>query len=125
MPKNRLTDKKIENLVGEIARTYKGDSGINFIDASDLPVRSEILQILDLLFEVLFPGYTGRRKVTKSNINFIVGDILRQVYTDLAGQIERIGIAVEWKNVTAADAKQWLRALPGIYWRNCRKLDSY
>jgi len=89
MRKNRLTDKKIENLVGEIARTYKGDSGINFIDASDLPVRSEILQILDLLFEVLFPGYTGRRKVTKSNINFIVGDILHQVYTDLAGQIER------------------------------------
>jgi len=89
MPKNRLTDKKIENLVGEIARTYKGDSGINFIDASDLPVRSEILQILDLLFEVLFPGYTGGRTVTKSNINFIVGDILCQVYTDLSGQIER------------------------------------
>jgi len=89
MPENRLNDKKIENLVGEIARTYKGDSGINFIDASDLPVRSEILEILDLLFEVLFPGYTGKRTVTKSNINFIVGDILCQVYTDLSGQIER------------------------------------
>ncbi|MHC4461438.1 MAG: serine O-acetyltransferase EpsC [Planctomycetota bacterium] len=89
MPKNRLTNRKIENLVGEIARTYKGDSGINFIDASDLPVRGEILDILDLLFEVLFPGYTGKRTVTKSNINFIVGDILCQVYTDLAGQIER------------------------------------
>ena len=89
MPKNKLTDRKIENLVGEIARTYKGDSGINFIDASDLPVRSEILEILNLLFEVLFPGYTGKRTVTKSNINFIVGDILCQVYTDLAGQIER------------------------------------
>jgi serine O-acetyltransferase len=89
MPENRLNDKKIENLVGEIARTYKGDSGINFIDASDLPVRSEILEILDLLFEVLFPGYTGKRTVTKSNINFIVGDILCQVYSDLAGQIER------------------------------------
>jgi len=89
MPKNKLTDKKIENLVAEIARTYKGDSGINFIDASDLPVRSEILEILNLLFEVLFPGYTGKRTVTKSNINFIVGDVLHQVYTDLAGQIER------------------------------------
>ena len=89
MPKNRLSNKKIKNLVGEIARTYKGDSGINFIDASDLPVRSEILEILDLLFEVLFPGYTGRRTVTKSNINFIVGDILCQVYAKLSGQIER------------------------------------
>jgi len=89
MRKNRLTDRKIENLVGKITRTYKGDIGINFIDASDLPVRGEILEILDLLFEVLFPGYTGKRTVTKSNINFIVGDILCQVYNDLTGQIER------------------------------------
>ncbi len=79
MQKRRLTDKKIQNLVGKIAQTYRGDSGINFIDTSNLPVRGEILQILDLLFEVLFPGHTGKRSVTKSNIKFIVGDILCQI----------------------------------------------
>jgi serine O-acetyltransferase len=89
MEKNKLTNDKIEELVSEIAHSYKGDSGINFIDASNLPVRGKILEILDLLFEVLFPGYTGKRTVTKSNINFIVGDILCQVYTDLSEQIER------------------------------------
>ena len=89
MRKRRLTDKKIQNLVGKIAQTYRGDSGINFIDTSNLPVRGEILQILDLLFEVLFPGHTGKRTVTKSNIKFIVGDILCQIYTELSGQIER------------------------------------
>lgn len=89
MKKNKLTTRKIEELISEIAHTYKGDSGINFIDASNLPVRGEILEILDLLFEVLFPGYTGKRTVTKSNINFIVGDILCQVYNELSEQIER------------------------------------
>lgn len=89
MKKNKLTTGKIEELISEIAHTYKGDSGINFIDASNLPVRGEILEILDLLFEVLFPGYTGKRTVTKSNINFIVGDILCQVYNELSEQIER------------------------------------
>ncbi|MHC4791951.1 MAG: serine O-acetyltransferase EpsC [Planctomycetota bacterium] len=88
MRKNKLTNKKIENLVGKIARTYEGDSGINFIDASNLPVRDKILEILDLLFEVLFPGYTGKRTVTKSNINFIVIDILYHIYTELSEQIE-------------------------------------
>ncbi|MBA7678383.1 hypothetical protein ES703_86658 [subsurface metagenome] len=38
---------------------------------------------------MIFPGYTGRRTVTKSNINFIVGDILCQVYTELSKQTER------------------------------------
>jgi len=89
MQKEKLTSKKIENLVSKIAQTYRDDSGINFIDASNLPGRSEILEILDLLFEVLFPGYTGKRTVTKSNINFIVGDILCQIYTGLSEQIER------------------------------------
>jgi serine O-acetyltransferase len=89
MRKKKLNNKKLENLVGEVARTYKGDSGINFIDASNLPMRDEILEVLDLFFEVLFPGYTGKKAVTKSNINFIVGDILCQIYTELSKQIER------------------------------------
>jgi serine O-acetyltransferase len=89
MRRKRLTNKKIEKLVAEIARTYEGDSGINFIDASNLPVRDKILDILDLLFEVLFPGYTGKRTVTKANITFIVGDILWQIATDLSEQMER------------------------------------
>ncbi len=89
MRKNKLTNKRLEKLVGEITRTYQGDSGINFIDASNLPVRGEILEVLDLLFEVLFPGYTGKRMVTKSNVNFVVIDILCHVYTELSEQIER------------------------------------
>jgi serine O-acetyltransferase len=89
MQKKKLANKKIEGLVGKITETYRGDLGINFIDASNLPVRGRILEILDLLFEVLFPGYTGKRTITKSNVNFIVGDILCQVYTELSDQIER------------------------------------
>jgi serine O-acetyltransferase len=89
MKKNKLTSQKMEKLVSEITHTYKGDTGINFIDVSNLPVRRKILEILELLTEVLFPGYTGTRTVTKSNIGFIVGDILCQVYTELSEQIER------------------------------------
>ena len=89
MQKKRFNDKKIKTLVAQIAETYKGDTGINFIDASNLPVRGEILEILELLIEVLFPGHTGKRTVTKSNINFIVGDILCQVYDELSAQTER------------------------------------
>ena len=89
MRKKKLTDKKIKILVDELAHTYKGDTGINFINAANLPVRGKIIEILDLLFEVLFPGHTANRVVTKSNIKFVVGDILCQAYTELCEQIER------------------------------------
>ncbi|MHC4394517.1 MAG: serine O-acetyltransferase EpsC [Planctomycetota bacterium] len=90
MQKKALNNKKIEKLVNQIIQTYEGDSGINFIDASNLPVRAKILEILDLFVELLFPGYTGKRTVTKSNIKFIVGDILCQVATELCEQIELV-----------------------------------
>jgi serine O-acetyltransferase len=84
-----MTDKKLEGLVNEIIRTYQGDVGINFIDASNLPVRDNILEIIDLLFETLFPGYTGERTITKTNINFVVIDLLCHIYTELSTQIEK------------------------------------
>jgi serine O-acetyltransferase len=89
MTRGELTDKKLEQLVDEIVKTYQADVGINFIDAANLPVRDKILEIIDLLFEMLFPGYTGKRAVTKSNINFVVIDVLCHIYTELSTQIER------------------------------------
>jgi len=89
MRKTRNTDQKIKDIVDEIIQTYKGDTGINFIDVLNLPVRDKILEVLELLTEILFPGYTGRRMVKKSNIDFIVIDILYHIYSELTEQIER------------------------------------
>jgi serine O-acetyltransferase len=89
MLRKKLTGKKLEKLVDQITATYKGDSGSNFIDAANLPVRGEIVAVLDLLFEVLFPGRTGNRAVTKSNVRYVVGDLLSQVYGALAEQAKR------------------------------------
>jgi len=89
MVKRGLTDKRIQDLVGEIAQTYEGDTGINFIDVSNLPVRDKILEVLELLIEILFPGYTGKTTVTKSSIHYVIIDILYHVYTELSEQIER------------------------------------
>ncbi|MFA5784138.1 MAG: serine O-acetyltransferase EpsC [Phycisphaerae bacterium] len=89
MGKNELSNKQLEKLVGEIVATYQGDSGINFIDASNLPVRSEILNILDMLTELVFPGYNGKRRVTKDNVHYVVIDIVCHIYTSLSEQIER------------------------------------
>ena len=51
-------------------------------------MRDRIREILELLTELLFPGYTGKRRVTRANLNFVVIDILYHVYTELSEQIE-------------------------------------
>jgi len=89
MAKNRLTNETLDKLVDELTRTYDGDFGINFIDAANLPVRGKIVEALDLVFELLFPGHTGNKVVTRSNVRYIVGDLLSQVRAELSAQIQR------------------------------------
>lgn len=84
-----MDENNIKKYVKDIVETYKDESGINFIDTTNLPLRDKILEALGLLMEVVFPGYTGARDVTSSNVSFVVGDILYKIQTILDEQIER------------------------------------
>lgn len=84
-----MKNDNVKNIVRAIVDTYRDESGINFIDTTNLPLRDRILEVLNLLMEVIFPGYTGARDVTSSNISFVVGDVLCQIQSQLAEQIER------------------------------------
>ena len=77
--KNTDKDRDTQELTKNIVDTYQDDSGINFIDVTNLPVRDKIVESLDLLIELMFPGYTGKRVVTRENVSFIVGDIIRVI----------------------------------------------
>lgn len=77
-----------EQITRRIVRTYEDDSGINFIDVKNLPVRGKIVTIIEMLLEVLFPGYTGKRRVTRNNITSIVQELLVVLRRELAEQVE-------------------------------------
>jgi len=81
-------DKETGKLVEAIVNTYDDNSGTNFIDVKNLPVRDRILEVLDAVVELIFPGYTGSRAVTHDNIKFVVGDLVCQVRLQLTDQIE-------------------------------------
>ncbi|MDH7598235.1 MAG: hypothetical protein QHH07_01200 [Sedimentisphaerales bacterium] len=85
----KVSSDVMRHLVDQIIATYDGDYGVNLTDVSNLPVRDKIIEVLELLFEVLFPGYSGRRVVTRSGLGFMVGEILCKVHANLVEQIER------------------------------------
>ena len=82
------SDKNIERLIDAIVDTYEDGSGTNFIEVTNLPVREKILEVLGLLIELVFPGYTGKMPVTKNNIRDMVAEILGRVHAKLSTQIE-------------------------------------
>jgi len=77
-----------EKVTHAIVKTYEGELGINFIDVKNLPVRDKIIGVLDLLMELLFPGYTGKRRVKREHVNSVVLELLVVVHRELAEQVE-------------------------------------
>jgi serine O-acetyltransferase len=88
MNEQNLNHLDLETLTDRLVSTYEGDSGINFIDVRNLPVRGAITHLIDSLMELLFPGYTGRHKVTRDTVRSIVRNSLTELRRELAEQIE-------------------------------------
>lgn len=85
----RITSKAMEDLVDQITATYESDYGVNLADASNLPVKGRIIEVLEQLFELLFPGYTGKTTVWRSGLRYMVGQILCRVHSSLVEEVEK------------------------------------
>ncbi|ADK80811.1 Serine O-acetyltransferase [Sediminispirochaeta smaragdinae DSM 11293] len=80
---------RMEEQIEALLESYKEDSGTNFIDDTDLPVNETIKELIGALLELLFPGYMGRRVVTKQNVRYVIGDLLCSTYKQLHDQVLR------------------------------------
>lgn len=86
--KDKRSTFDVSGLVERIVSTYDEQSGINFIDAENMPVRDKILEAQDLLVELIFPGYKGARTVTRENLKYVIGDLVFRAREILLEQVE-------------------------------------
>ncbi|MHC5082525.1 MAG: serine O-acetyltransferase EpsC [Planctomycetota bacterium] len=123
MTETNDTNLNFEKLTRQIVSTYEDDSGINFIDVRNLPVRDKIIHILEELTELLFPGYTGRRKVTLDNVHSVVHELVVVIRRELAEQLElalrhqcrlKECPTCDCSNLAAKFASELLNRLPNI-----------
>lgn len=78
----------IGNIVNSIVETYRDDKAINFSEVKNLPQRDEILYCLELIMEVLFPGYSGKYKITRDNLSYVIGGLICELRERLFRQIQ-------------------------------------
>jgi len=76
-------------LIDKILETYNETKGINLREEDDLPSKEEVVEILNDILTVIFPGYFGKIEITKANMRDIVGDLLNSIGIRLRAQIER------------------------------------
>ena len=80
-----MNNKKI---VEQLVDTYEDGKGVNFSEIKNLPKRDEIIYCLELIKEVIFPGYTGSFKITRENVSYVIGGLICEIRERLYKQIE-------------------------------------
>ncbi len=75
-------------LVEEMLESYRGSPRGQHINRRFLPSRNEILEIVQLLLQLFYPGYFGRQDLTDENLRYHVGNLLSEIRVRLARQVE-------------------------------------
>ncbi len=82
-----------ENVFHEIARglcgSYRSGTGTSFNGHDGIPQREAVISLLEMLLEVLFPGYSGRHSFSESSQFFTVGGLLDEISRGMIEQIQR------------------------------------
>jgi serine O-acetyltransferase len=99
--------EKIENpldhvVVGMLA-SYASDPRGHHIGKKHLPSREEIFEIIELLFQLFYPGYYGRQDLTKGNLEYHVVTLVSTLREKLAKQIEE---CLCWSSESGNDDKK-------------------
>ena len=88
--------ENLPSLVERIVASYRSDERTHHIDKGFLAARAEIIHAIELLLELLYPGYFGRQNLNTHNIAYHVGELVpkigeclqREIYQALCHQRE-------------------------------------
>ncbi len=80
---------ELPQLTDQILQTYREIGSINHLDHCPLPKHSVIVDVLEDLKDILFPGYRHREGLHFGNIGYYVGDRIDRLHDALTQQIGR------------------------------------
>lgn len=82
-------EEGLPKLVDKVMANYQTFGGMDHLEGRDLPSKKVVIEVLEDLFTVLFPGYLGKAEMTKANIKYHLGSTLTSVYSRLTSEVEK------------------------------------
>src|SRR5262245_41832746 len=79
----------LPELTDRVVHTYTEFSKINHLGHSSLPSTEAVIEIIEDLKEVIYPGYGRRQNLHLGNVAYHVGDIIDGLHDRLTEQIAR------------------------------------
>ncbi|MFA6221204.1 MAG: serine O-acetyltransferase EpsC [Desulfomonilaceae bacterium] len=82
-------EKRIRNVIEAMVRSCSDDKTVDHVGAALIPSKDEIIRILGILQDVLFPGFFGRQELSASTLEYHLGYELTELYEALSAQLSR------------------------------------
>ncbi len=120
------TDVRLKETLPEITEaivgTYTECSHINHLGHKPLPNREAVVEILEDLLEILYPGFVRRQNLHMGNVEYHVGDLVDGLHDKLTQQISRAlrhdydpdGPPVDFEALAQQKTIDMLRRLPDL-----------
>ena len=78
----------LDDIVRQLQTGYQSSDLFFTRDGLERPNRNAIIQILNDFRQLLFPGYFGDEKPTRTSAPYFAGHMLTRIYEELCPQIE-------------------------------------
>ncbi len=79
----------LPEVIEEILESCKKETSIAHYNTAMIPSRESVIEILDDLNDVLFPGYFHKQEVDTYSLSYHIGNGVNRVFEKLAAQISR------------------------------------
>ncbi len=82
-------EEGLPKLVDEVIGNYRTFGGMDHLAGKDLPSKKVVIEVLEDLLTVFFPGYLGKTEITKSNVKYVIGNTLTSIYARLTAEVDK------------------------------------
>ena len=87
--KKEILDRPLNSLVEGILDSYEKYPLIRNIDSTNRINRAIVLEILENIRKIIFPGYFETRNLKQNSLSYHVGEILEDIHYNLTKQTAR------------------------------------
>ena len=86
----RIYREELPSVVDSIVESCREMEGVlTHLDTSHLPSKEEVTSLIDLMLEIVFPGYFGDDEVDRGRLPYYVGSRATKIMDGLSNQISR------------------------------------
>jgi serine O-acetyltransferase len=84
-----LQEERFRGVVQEMVKSCADERTVDHVGAALIPSKDKIIRILNVLNDVLFPGYFGKQELNRSSLEYHLGNEMTTLFELLSSQISK------------------------------------